>query len=146
MAKRTRREFLEQSMFATAAALAGSGTSVLGRQANGRGSANDTINVALVGARNLDPPEVEYMRSAGIDDDAVRAVDGTDAVYVALDLDVLRPGEADVFYPEPGGPTVAEVEDVLRGLPRVDGLGLSGHLGTERNVAVLTRLARAAEL
>jgi predicted dehydrogenase len=50
MAKRTRRQFLEESMFATAAALAGSGTSVLARQANGRGSANDTINVAIVGA------------------------------------------------------------------------------------------------
>jgi arginase len=103
-------------------------------------------DVALVGARNLDPPEVEFMRSAGIDDDVARALDGTDAVYVALDLDVLRPGEADVFYPEPGGPTLAEVESVLRGLPRVDGLGFSGHLGSERNVAVVTRLARAAGL
>ena len=49
--KRTRREFLEQSMLATAAALAaGSGTSVLARQAPGRVSANDTINVAIIGA------------------------------------------------------------------------------------------------
>ena len=103
-------------------------------------------NVAHVGARNLDPPEVEYMRSVGIDDDVARALADTDAVYVALDLDVLRPGEADVFMPEPGGPTVAEVEAVLRGLPRVDGLGLSGHLGSERNVAALTRLVRAAGL
>jgi predicted dehydrogenase len=51
MTKRTRRQFLEESMFATAAALAaGSGTSLLARQATGRGSANDTINVAIVGA------------------------------------------------------------------------------------------------
>jgi predicted dehydrogenase len=51
MAKRTRREFLEQSMFATAAALAaGSGTSVFARQAAGPVSANDTINVAVIGA------------------------------------------------------------------------------------------------
>ena len=51
MAKRTRREFLEQSMFATAAALAaGSGTSAFARQATGRVSANDTIDVAVVGA------------------------------------------------------------------------------------------------
>ena len=103
-------------------------------------------DVALVGARNLDPPEVAYVRSTGIDDDVARALADTDAVYVALDLDVLRPGEADVFMPEPGGPAVAEVETVLRGLPRVDGLGLSGHLGSEGNVAVLTRLARAAGL
>ena len=51
MSKRTRREFLEQSMFATAAALAAtSGTSVFARQANGRVSPNDTINVAVIGA------------------------------------------------------------------------------------------------
>ncbi len=52
MSKRTRREFLEQSMFATAAALAaGSGTSVLAQQAGtgGRVSPNDTINVAVIG-------------------------------------------------------------------------------------------------
>jgi arginase len=103
-------------------------------------------DVALVGARNLDAPEVEYLQRVGIDDDVTRAVAGTDAVYVAFDLDVLRPGEADVFMPEPGGPTLVEAEDVLRGLPRVDGLGLSGHVGSERNVAVLTRLARAAAL
>ena len=103
-------------------------------------------DVALVGARNLDPPEVEYTRRVGIDDDVARALADTDAVYVALDLDVLRPGEADVFMPEPGGPTLAEVETLLRGLPRIDGLGLSGHLGSERNVGPLTRLARAAGL
>jgi predicted dehydrogenase len=51
MAKRTRREFLEESMFATVAALgAGSGTKVFARQAaGGRVSANDTINVAVIG-------------------------------------------------------------------------------------------------
>ena len=103
-------------------------------------------DVALVGARNLDAPEVEYVRSVGIDDDVARALDGAHAVYVALDLDVLRPGEADVFMPEPGGPSLADVEAMLRGLPRVDGLGLSGHLGSDRNVEPLTRLARAAGL
>ena len=49
--------------------------------------------------------------------------------------------------PEPGGPTLAEVETLLRGLPRVDGLGLTGHLGSQRNVGPLTRLcARRAGL
>ena len=51
MSKRTRREFLEQSMFATAAALAAtSGTSVFARQAGGSVSPNDTINVAVIGS------------------------------------------------------------------------------------------------
>jgi predicted dehydrogenase len=51
MAKRTRREFLEESMFATVAALgATSGSRVFARQASGgRVSPNDTINVAVVG-------------------------------------------------------------------------------------------------
>ena len=51
MAKRTRREFLEESMFATVAALgAASGTRVFaGQTAGGRVSPNDTINVAVVG-------------------------------------------------------------------------------------------------
>ncbi len=52
MAKRTRREFLEQSMLATAAALAAkSGTSVLAQAgtAGAARSANDTINVAVIG-------------------------------------------------------------------------------------------------
>jgi predicted dehydrogenase len=50
MAKRTRREFLEESMFATVAAMgAASGTKVFASQAAGRVSANDTINVAVIG-------------------------------------------------------------------------------------------------
>ncbi|MGE5691410.1 MAG: arginase family protein [Pseudomonadota bacterium] len=103
-------------------------------------------DVAHLGARSLDPPEVEYLRAHGIDDDVERGLAGTDAVYVALDVDVLRPGEVDAFMPEPGGPTLAEVEATLRSLPRVDGLGLTALLGSARNVEPLTRLARAAGL
>ena len=50
-------------------------------------------NVALVGARDLDPPEVEYVAEHGIDDDLDRALDGVAAAYVALDVDVLEPGD-----------------------------------------------------
>ena len=103
-------------------------------------------DVALVGARNLDPPEVAFMREHGIDADVARALEGADAVYVAFDVDVLRPGEIEAFMPEPGGPTVAEAEAILRSLPRVDGLGFTGLLGARRNVEPLTRLARAAGL
>ena len=70
-------------------------------------------DVAHVGARSLDPPEVAYMEQMGIDDDLDRALDGCDRVYVAFDCDVLRPGELDVFMPEPGGPTLAEAEALL---------------------------------
>jgi arginase len=102
--------------------------------------------VAHLGARDLDPPEAEYMRAAGIDDDVARAVAGADAVYVALDVDVIRPGEVVPFMPADGGPTAAEVAETLRALPRVDGLGLTGLVGDPSNVEPLTRLARAAGL
>ena len=64
----------------------------------------DAANVALVGARDLDPPEAEYVAEHGIDDDLVRAVDGVAAAYVALDVDVLEPGTVPCFMPVPGGP------------------------------------------
>ena len=105
-------------------------------------------DVALVGARNLDPPEAAYLEETGIDDDEERALAGADRLYVALDLDVLAPGQLPVFVPEPGGPTVAELEGRLRGLAarrRVDGLGLTGLL-PEADPAVLARLAGALGL
>ncbi len=105
--------------------------------------------VALVGARNLDPPEVEYLAETGIDDSLERALAGGGAVYVALDLDVLDPEEADVFMPEPDGLSVAAVEDVLRktaSSATVVGAGVTGFLPRDRNVGVVTRLVAAAGL
>ena len=72
-------------------------------------------DVALVGARSLDPPEIAYMAAVGIDADIDRALDGCDRVYVAFDCDVLRPGELAVFMPEPGGPDVARGRSDARG-------------------------------
>jgi len=86
-------------------------------------------DVALVGARDLDPPEVEYLAAQGIDDDVARALDGTDAAYIALDVDVLEPGAVPCFMPVPGGPSVADVASVVRGVAartRIAGLGLTG--------------------
>ena len=56
-----------------------------------------SADVALVGARNLDPGEAEYLARTGIDDSLERALAGVDGAYVALDLDVLDPGEAAMF-------------------------------------------------
>jgi arginase family enzyme len=105
--------------------------------------------VALVGARNLDPPETEFMADVGIDDSLERALAGVDSVYVALDVDVLDPADADVFFPEPEGLRPEEVEKLLREVTtraRLAGLGVSGHLAEERNVPVITRLVAAAGL
>ena len=105
-------------------------------------------DVALVGARNLDPPEVAYMQATGIDDDLDRALDGCDRVYIAFDVDVLLPGRLAVFMPEPGGPTLTEAEALLRDVTArlpLAGLGLTG-LRDDADPAALVRLAAAAGL
>lgn len=104
-------------------------------------------DVALVGARNLDPPEEEFIASAAITDDVEAALAGAEAVYVALDLDVLDPSEIACFMPEPDGLASAEVEELLRGLPLpVAGAGFTGLAADERNVDQLTRFALALGL
>ena len=104
-------------------------------------------DAALVGSRNLDPAEVAFMEEAGIDDSIERALADTDAVYVALDLDVLDPSEADVLVPEPDGPSADEVEALLRdvaGRARIAGIGVTGFLATDRNATVAARMLTAA--
>jgi arginase len=116
------------------------------------GGAVEARDVALVGARSLDPPEVEFIAASGVHDgeDAIdRALDGVDCVYVALDCDVFRPGEAEVFMPEPGGPTLADVEQMLAGLAAratILGAGFTGLAPDPLNVPKLERLAGALGL
>jgi len=105
-------------------------------------------DVAHVWARSLDPPEVAYMEQTGIDADLGRALDGCDRVYVAFDCDVLRPGELDVFMPEPGGPSLAEAEALLGDIARrgkLVGLGLTG-LTEASDPVLVARLAAAVGL
>jgi len=104
-------------------------------------------DAALLGARNLDPPEVEYMASVGLDDSLDRALAGVSATYVALDLDVLDPSEVDVLIPEPDGPSADELEALLRDLAErttISGIGVTGPLATDRNAALATRMLAAA--
>ena len=88
-----------------------------------------TDDVALVGARNLDPPEREYLAAHAIDEDVARALSGAGAAYVALDVDVLEPGAVPCFMPVPRGPSVEEIESVIRDAAaraRLAGLGITG--------------------
>jgi arginase family enzyme len=103
-------------------------------------------DVVLWGARNLDPPEDEYIAATGIDDNASALLARAEAVYVALDCDVLDPGELAVFMPEPGGPTLEEVEQLLgevRDSGKLVGVGFSGLAPDPANVEKLERLAAA---
>jgi arginase family enzyme len=107
-------------------------------------------DVALVGARNLDPPEEEYLARSGIHrDDVGAALAGADAVYVALDCDVVRPGELTVFMPEEGGPSLQDIEVLLTelaGQARIAGAGVTGLRPDPRNVEPVTRLLVALGL
>ena len=106
-------------------------------------------DVALVGARNLDPPEAAYLEETGIDGSLERALDGVDAVYVALDVDVLDLAEAAMFMPEPDGSSVDAIATTLHDVASrapLAGIGVTGMLADERNVEVVSRLLRAAGL
>ena len=110
------------------------------------GGAIDPNDVALIGARNLDPPEVEFIAAAGIHDNVEAVLDRVDCVYVALDCDVFAPGELAVFMPEPGGLTIAEVGKLFSGLRDrgvVVGAGLTGLAPDRANVEKLERLSAA---
>jgi arginase len=100
-------------------------------------------DVTLLGARNLDPPEIEFIAAAGIRQDLETL---PERIYVALDLDVIEPDDLDVFMPEPGGPTLGELEALLTSLPNPIGAGFTGGLRTVRNEQLLPRLAAALGL
>jgi arginase family enzyme len=103
-------------------------------------------DVVLWGARNLDPSEVNFIAEAGIGDDPAALLERSDAVYVALDCDVFDPDELAVFMPEPGGPSLGEVEELLarvRDSGKLVGVGFTGLAPDPGNVAALERLAAA---
>jgi arginase len=110
------------------------------------GGAVDARDVAVVGARNLDPPEVVAIAELGIHGEPGPVLERVDRVYVALDCDVFEPDEVRSFMPEPGGPTVAEIE---RSFGRIHtgavvvGAGLTGLAPDRENVHKLERLTTA---
>jgi arginase family enzyme len=103
-------------------------------------------DVLLLGARNLDPPEQEFIASIGLrtEADGLRAsLEGTAGVYVALDADVLEPNGIHAFMPEPGGLTLDETEKLfarIQASASVLGVGLSGLAADPSNVEPLARL------
>jgi arginase family enzyme len=106
----------------------------------------DAADVVLWGARNLDPTEEEFISAFGIGDDPASLLEHSDAVYVALDCDVLAPDELAVFMPEPGGPSLAELEQLLAGVRRsgkLVGVGFTGLAPDPANVEKVGRLAAA---
>ena len=109
-------------------------------------------DVALVGARNLDPPEVEFIAANGVGtgpEAVASALEGAGGAYVAVDFDALTEDEVAAFMPEPGGLLLEEAEHLLsevRGRTDVLGTGLSGLVPDERNLEPARRLAAALGL
>jgi len=109
-------------------------------------------DVALVGARNLDPPEEEFIAASGIrvgPEGIEEALDGAACAYVAFDADVAEPSELSVFMPEPDGLTLVELERLLleiRGRTSVLGAGLTGLSFEPANVEPLGKLTSALGL
>jgi arginase len=104
----------------------------------------DAGDVVLWGARNLDPPEEEFIAAAAIGDDPAALLERAGAVYVALDCDVLGPDQMAVFLPEPGGPTLADLERLLaevRASGKLVGVGFTGLAPDPANVEKVERLA-----
>ncbi|HKG10122.1 MAG TPA: arginase family protein, partial [Gaiellaceae bacterium] len=108
-----------------------------------------TVNaddVVLVAARNLDPPEEDFIASSGVhvgEDGLERALDGVGCAYIAFDCDALAPGEIAAFMPEPGGPTLGDAEAFLlriRERASLLGAGFTAFLPEPENVPKLERL------
>jgi len=100
-------------------------------------------DVTLLGARNLDPPEVAFIAETGV---RIELGELPERIYVAFDGDVAEVGELDVFMPEPGGFTLDRIEVILASLPRPAGAGLTGLRPSARNEPALERLGHALGL
>jgi arginase len=108
----------------------------------------DTV---LVGARNLDRPEKEFIAATGLRlDEVAPALEGVDAVYVAFDCDVLDPeDEIAAYMPEPGGLSIAASAEILAEIAArkpLAGAGLTGLSADPGNVAALARVCGALGL
>ena len=109
-------------------------------------------DAALVGARALDPPEEAFLATSDVhvgEFALERALSGVDAVYVALDADVLDPREVASFMPEAGGLSVAHAERLLWTVPQladVAGAGFSGLVDEPANLEPLGLLGAALGL
>ena len=110
-------------------------------------------DAALVGVRELDPPEEDYIADVGLplgEEGVDRALEGVEAVYLAFDADSLAPGEElRSFMPTPGGLTTAEALALLERIAArrpVAGIGFTGLAPGSENAAAVGRFAHAVGL
>jgi arginase len=112
--------------------------------------------IVLVGARDLDPPEVTYLDQAPIRRRQVTDLSVADLpdgpLYVHVDLDVIDAAQLpSLRYPTPGGPDAGQVADALSlvfGTGRVAAVGIAcswfpGH-GAARLITPYLEIALAS--
>jgi arginase len=107
-------------------------TGAAGMWETGLGGTLDLGRVILVGARDIDPPEQELIRSGRLQlippgTDCIRALSaalGKSPVYVHLDCDVLEPGIVPTEYRVPGGLNLQQLQLAFEALAERDVLGL----------------------
>ena len=99
-------------------------------------------DVALVGARSLDPGELEYIAETGIDDSVERALDGVDAAYVlSTSTSSTHRGGVHAGAGRAGAPTIEAVLRAVAGSARVAGIGF---LLSDPQRRLVTRFLAAA--
>jgi arginase family enzyme len=112
----------------------------------------EPTDVALVGVRDLDPPEREFVHESGLHTGkhaVERALSGVDCVYVAIDADGLDERDIASFMPVPGGIRLDEAVSTLRWIASnatVLGAGLSGLVPDPANLEPANRLCGALGL
>jgi arginase len=91
-------------------------------------------DVVLVDARDLDPPEVEYLAQSGIRRVPVDRVGDVGApVYLHVDVDVTNPDDLPgLLFPAAGGPALAAVTTSVRTLVAAGGVAAVGIACTYR--------------
>jgi arginase len=104
--------------------------------------------VVLVDARDLDPPEVEFLRDSPLRHLPVASVTPATLpegpLYLHVDLDVVDPTELpEVRYPAPGGPSLAVVVESVRSVLATGQVVGVGFACTWRAGTVVSDHARA---
>jgi arginase len=109
-------------------------------------------DVVLVDARDLDPPEAEYLARSAIRRvpvDELGAVIPPGPVYLHVDVDVTDSGDLPgLLFPAPGGPALTAVTDAVRNIVAAGGVAAVGLACTYRPGSGADRLLAglAAEL
>lgn len=118
---------------------------------SGLGGGIDPNRVIIAGARDIDPPEAEQLREAGVRflspsqtrPETILEMIGTAPVWIHIDWDVLEPGFVPAAYAVSGGLTPDDVRAILEVIPanRIAGVELAEFEASDKDAENLSSLA-----